>query len=174
MRKKGKTFFLALAAMLAALGVILLYGSCVVPSGRWALVALSGVVNAAAVVSLGLKGGFGVYAVVGVLGLLLTPDKLNALLYLLFFGLYPMVKSLLERLKNRTLGWALKFLFFDVVLCAFVFGLGGAFSPLLPAVMRQSTFGVLLAGNVVFLLYDLGFSQLIALYVARVDRVARK
>lgn len=174
MKKNGKTFFLTFGAMLAGLGLLLLYGSGVVPSGQWALSALAGILNAAAVISLGLKGGFCVYVLVGVLGLLLVPNKLNVLLYALFFGLYPMIKSLLERLKSKTLSWALKFLFFDLALCVFAFGFGRAFLPLLPAALGRHTSLVLLAGNGAFLVYDLGFSQLIGFYMARVGRIFEK
>ena len=56
--------------------------------------------------SAGLKAGFFCYGATGLLGLLLVPDKANALLYLLFFGLWPMLKSLLERIAQpRPLEW---------------------------------------------------------------------
>lgn len=167
MKRNGKTFSLALGALLGALGLILLYGSSLVPSGQWALAALAGIVNALAVITLGLKGGFTVYVCVGILGLVLVPSKWNVLLYLLFFGLYPMVKSLLERLKNKTWSWAGKFLFFDLVLCLLVFGFGTLFLPWLPELLRERTWAVLLAGNVVFLVYDLGFSRLAGIFMAR-------
>lgn len=167
MKRNGKTFSLTLGALLGAIGLIFLYGSSLVPSGQWAMAALAGIVNALAVIALGLKGGFTVYAVVGLLGLVLMPDKRNVLLYLLFFGLYPMVKSLLERLKNKIWSWAGKFFFFDLVLCLFVFGLGTLFLPLLPGLLRERTWAVLLAGNVVFLVYDLGFSRLAGIFMAR-------
>jgi len=40
----------------------------------------------------------------------------------------------------------------------------------LPQVLGSSVWGLYLAANVVFLLYDYGFSRLIALYIARVQR----
>ena len=45
------------------------------------------------------------------LGLILLPVKSNALLYLLFFGLYPMIKSLIERLRQLPLELLLKLAF---------------------------------------------------------------
>lgn len=50
------------------------------------------------------------------------PDKANALLYLLFFGLWPMLKSLLERIPAGLLEWLCKLAVFNAVLSLFWFG----------------------------------------------------
>lgn len=95
----------ALVGVLAALSLIALYLSAVSPTARMGIVAIAGLFPAGAVVSAGLKAGFFCYGAAGLLGLLLVPDKANALLYLLFFGLWPMLKSLLERIPVRPLEW---------------------------------------------------------------------
>ena len=77
----------ALVGVLAALSLIALYLSAVSPTARMGIVAIAGLFPAGAVVSAGLKAGFFCYGAAGLLGLLLVPDKANALLYLLFFGL---------------------------------------------------------------------------------------
>ena len=109
----------------------------------------------------------------GLLGLLLVPDKANALLYLLFFGLWPMLKSLLERIPARPLEWLCKLAVFNAVLSLFWFGLHSLFLPFLPETL-QAPWMVYAAGNAAFVIYDVGFSKLISFYVARVDRVLRK
>ena len=95
------------------------------------------------------------------------------LLYLLFFGLYPLVKYAAEATRRRPLELAVKLAFFNVVLTIFWFGLRAVFLWGLP---QAEELGRLLypAGNVVFLAYDYGFSKLIAFYVARVDRPLRR
>lgn len=163
----------ALAGLLAALSLICLYLAFLVPTGKLGVVALAGVFPAGAVVSAGLAAGFFCYAAAGILGLLLLPAKSAALLYLIFFGLWPMVKSLVERLPNRGLEWAAKLACCNIALAVLWFGLRSLFLPFLPAALGQ-TWMVFAAGNVGFVLYDLGFSGLIAFYVARVDKVLRK
>ena len=74
----------ALVGVLAALSLIALYLSAVSPTARMGIVAIAGLFPAGAVVSAGLKAGFFCYGAAGLLGLLLVPDKANALLYLLF------------------------------------------------------------------------------------------
>jgi hypothetical protein len=156
----------ALGGVLAALSLLLLFLAALLPTGRMAMVAVAGLVPAAGVVSGGLATGFLCYGATGILGLLLLPDKGCALLYALFFGLYPMVKSAVERLRKLPLELLLKLAFFNAALTVLFFGFSALMLPLLPDRL-QGTLAVYLAGNVAFLLYDYGFSKLITYYAAR-------
>lgn len=162
----------ALGGALAALSLLLLYLSAMMPSGRIGMVAVAGLVPAVGVISGGLATGFLSYGAAGLLGLLLLPDKGCALLYAVFFGLYPMVKSLIERLRKLPLELILKLAFFNVVLAILLFGFSKLLFPLLPEFLH-STLLIFLAGNVVFLIYDYGVSKLITYYASRI-RGARK
>ena len=95
------------------------------------------------------------------------------MLYLIFFGLYPLVKWAAERLRKLPLELVVKLAFFNVALTVLWFGLRGIF---LWGIPQAEELGWLLYpfGNVVFLVYDYGFSKLIAFYVARVDRPMRR
>ncbi|MCI6257057.1 MAG: hypothetical protein MR648_10720 [Clostridiales bacterium] len=170
----GGTGRTALTAVLAALSLALLYLAAAAPSGRLGLTALAGLVPAAAVVSCGgPRSGLLCCAAAGVLGLLLSPNKSCAVLYLLFFGPYSVVKSLAERLRSRWAGLFCKLGFFNLALTVLWFGLRGLIAPMLPGALDRSWL-VYLAGNLVFVLYDAGFSQVIAFYIARIDRNLRK
>lgn len=164
---------MALTAMLTALSLVLLYASALLPTGRMGVVAVAGLLPAAAVVSGGLPAGMMCWAGTSLLGLLLLPDKGNALLYLLFFGIYPLVKYLVERLRKLPLELVLKLAFFNLVLTLFWFGLRQVFLAALP-LPTEANWLVYLLGNTAFLVYDFGFSKLIALYVQRVDRMLKK
>lgn len=163
----------ALVGILAALSLIFLYLSAVSPAARIGIVAISGLFPAGAVVSAGLGAGFFCYGAAGLLGLLLLPAKANALLYLLFFGLWPMLKSLLEHLPARSLEWVCKLAVFNGILSLFWFGLRALLLPFLPGYL-QTWWMVYAIGNAAFVIYDIGFSKLIAFYMARVDKVLRK
>ena len=67
----------------------------------------------------------------------------------------------------------LKLAFFNLVLSVLLFGFSALLFPLLPAVLR-STLPLYLAGNVVFLIYDYGFSKLITYYAQRMRGVTRR
>lgn len=171
MKKRARP--LALTAVLAALSLVLLYGSALSPAARLGLTAAAGLVPAGAVISAGLAYGFCCYGVTGLLGLLLVPVKGNVVLYLLFFGLYPMIKSLAERLRNPAAGWICKLAFFNLILALCCFGLRAVFLPFLPQALTSPRL-IWLVGNGAFLIYDIGFSKLIALYIGRIDKVLRK
>ena len=68
---------MALVGVLAALSLALLLLASFSPSGRMGIAAVAGLVNAAAVISGGLHSGFLCWAVAGILGLILSPDKGN-------------------------------------------------------------------------------------------------
>ena len=68
----------ALVGVLSALSLVFLYASALVPTGQMGVVAVAGLLVAAAVVSGGLSAGFLCYGATGLLGLLLLPDKANA------------------------------------------------------------------------------------------------
>ena len=172
MRQSKKVSRIALGGVLAALSLVLLYLSCLAPTGRIGIVAVAGLVPAVGVVSGGLGAGFLCYGAAGILGLILVPDKGCALLYAAFFGLYPMVKSAVERLRKLPLELLLKLVFFNAVLTVFLFGLSGLLFPLLPELL-QKPLPLYLAGNAAFLIYDYGFSKLITYYAARMRGAAR-
>ncbi len=163
----------ALGGVLTALSLVLLYLASVSPTGRLGLTAVAGVVPAAAVVSGGLGAGVLSYLAAGLLGLLLIPAKDAAILYLLFFGIYPLVKYGIERLRRLGPEWLLKLAFFNLMLSVFLFGLSHIFFAALPA-EDLPLWMIYLAGNAIFVVYDLGFSKLITFYAKRIDRILRK
>ena len=165
MRRKNTAAKVAYPAILGALAVILVYLASIAPTGRWGVVARAGLLPAAAVISVGLKAGF--------LSLLLAPDKFCALLFAALFGLYPMVKSLAEKPRKRFLEYAVKLLFFNGAFTGLYLTMMEALAASLPAALGDSLWALYPAANVVFVLYDYGFSQLIAVYISRVQRAVR-
>lgn len=163
---KERTKMLSLSAMLTALSLVFLLLSAVVPSGRLALVALAGILPAAAVIRFGVSGGLLCYLATGILAVFLLPDKGNALLYLLFFGHYPVVKSLIERLGRLPLEWVLKLAVFNLLLSVLYFGFTALFAETAPAVADFAP-TAFLVGNAAFVLYDIGFSRLISSFRGR-------
>lgn len=168
--KNKRTAKVAYPAVLGALALILLYLGSVAPTGSWGIVAVAGLFPAAAVASVGLKAGFLCWAGVSILAFFLLPEKFCVLLFALLFGLYPMVKSIAEQLHRKPVGYLLKLAFFNAALTLIYFTMRSAVASSLPSVLGNSVWLLYLTGNVVFLLYDYGFSRLIAFYLARIQR----
>ena len=98
----------AVAGVLAAGSLAVLWLACMVPSGRIGLTGAAGLFPVAAVLAAGRAAGYLCWAASALLGLFLLPDKGVALLYLIFLGLYPVVKNNIEGLRRLPLEWLCK------------------------------------------------------------------
>ena len=174
MSKSGK---IALGGLLTALGVVLMFLTGLIPIGTYALPAIAGVLLIVAVIEIGAKWAWMIYAAVAVLSLLFAADKEAALLFVLFFGYYPVLKSFLERISNKVLSWISKFAVFNVAVVACFF-LAVNFLQL-----PEDSFTVfgfylpwvfLIPGNAVFLIYDIALSGLVATYVEKLHHRVTK
>ena len=174
MSKSGK---IALGGLLTALGVVLMFLTGLIPIGTYALPAIAGVLLIVAVIEIGAKWAWMVYAAVAVLSLLFAADKEAALLFVLFFGYYPVLKSFLERISNKVLSWISKFAVFNVAVVACFF-LAVNFLQLPED--SFTVFGIylpwvfLILGNAVFLIYDIALSGLVATYVEKLHHRVTK
>ena len=163
----------ALVGVLSAGSLALLWVACLSPSGRLGLDAVAGLFPMAAVMASGRAAGYMCWAASSVLGLILLPDKGVALMYLLFFGLYPVLKSRFEGERRQMLAWLFKIGYFNLVLAIFWFALRALFLPNLPAWL-DSSWMIWLFGNVVFIVYDIGLSRLIFGLFSRLASGSRK
>ena len=174
MSKSGK---IALGGLLTALGVVLMFLTGLIPIGTYALPAIAGVLLIVAVIEIGAKWAWMIYAAVAVLSLLFAADKEAALLFVLFFGYYPVLKSFLERISNKVLSWISKFAVFNVAVVACFF-LAVNFWQLPED--SFTVFGIylpwvfLILGNAVFLIYDIALSGLVATYVEKLHHRVTK
>ena len=174
MSKSGK---IALGGLLTALGVVLMFLTGLIPIGTYALPAIAGVLLIVAVIEIGAKWAWMIYAAVAVLSLLFAADKEAALLFVLFFGYYPVLKSFLERIPNKIFSWISKFAVFNVAVVACFF-LAVNFLQLPED--SFTVFGIylpwvfLILGNAVFLIYDIALSGLVATYVEKLHHRVTK
>ena len=163
---KKKTRALTLSALFSALTMMSLFFATLWPSGEYGLAAFSSIFVAAAVIEGGLAAGIYVYACSAILSLLLLPVRAAPLLYALFFGYYPVVKSLIEHIKMLPLQWILKLCVFNAALTLiyiFLRELIFDFEDIKPGFLV-----ICLAGSAVFALFDYGFSKVIRLYEYRI------
>ncbi len=161
----------AFGGVTAALALVLLIGAGLLPTASYALAATAGILLMPLVVEFGAGWAFGVFAGVGLLGLLLVPDKEAALLYLCFAGWYPIVKAYLERIKSRVLEWVVKLAVFNVTIVGFyqltVWLLAGAAEFEGSFLMKYGIWLLWLLADVTFVVYDVALSKLITLYSLR-------
>ena len=153
---------------MAALSLVLMLLTAVLPFGTYAFPCFAGILLTAIVIEFGAVWAIGVYAGVSVLSFLLVSDKEAALYYTLILGIYPVLKSFFERIRVKWLSFVLKLVYFNIVaVAAFYISIYLLGVPL----ESFSLFGVnmpllfLVLGNVVFVLYDICVTRLIAAYL---------
>ena len=166
---KQKTKQIALGGILTALSVAILWLGSMLPGYDIPIAAIAGLIPAAAVVRGGIGSGLAVYGASSLLALVLLPQKILALWYLVIFGYYGVVKSLAERLPGRVLEWVVKALAYTAAFLTLHLLFADAFAAL-TTLLPLGILPVYLIGLAVFCIYDIGFSRLIGLYLRRVDR----
>lgn len=167
----SKTRDLTLSALFSALSIVSMLLASIWPTGQLGFAAFASLFVAAAIVESGIRYGVCVYIVSSALAALLLPVKTVPLIFALFFGYYPVVKRLAERIKRAPLRWVPKLVVFNAALTVLWFLVGALtfdFADTVPG-----TALTYLAGNAVFILFDYGFSKVIALYGERVSKKNR-
>jgi len=143
------------------------------PNFTYTLPALAGAILVAVVIEINIKYALISYVAVMLLSILLVPDKFSVLLYTCFFGYYPIIKALFEKAKGNLIIWIYKLLSFNIVVIAIYFFatwlLNLQDNKLIEYV--KSPFGavILLASNIVFIIYDLAINNIIGFYLKRMQ-----
>lgn len=154
-----KTRYITISGMVSALSVVIMLLTNIMPSMMYVIPIITGAIVFAINEIIGKKWALGVFFVTSLISFILLADKEAALNYTLFFGYYPLLKPLYEKLP-KVLSWGVKVLTFNVALVAiglivtFIFKL-----PFLDEDFGKLTiplFAVLF--NVVFVMYDIMFT----------------
>lgn len=151
---------IAFCGMMTALGVVILLLGGFLGIGTYAAPLLAGLLILPAGKRWGVKYQVLLWLAIGLLGLFLVSDVEESLMFLGFFGWYPIARPALQKLP-KLLGWVVKFLVFNVPVIALETVL---ILFLVPEDMGAGLALLLLAlANVTFLIYDLA--------IPRVERV---
>ncbi len=167
---RTQTKYLAVGAMLTALGVILLSLGAIIEVMDLSLAVLASILCIYAVIELRGFYPWIIYASTSVLSLLLLPQKTPAVFYALFAGFYPILKARFEA-RSRVVGAVCKLVTLHLSLLAIYFAL----RLFLPAELEGLATGRLLFGLyaillVTFLLYDYCLTRLISLYLIKFQK----
>lgn len=167
----------AFCGLSAALCMVVLFFTGVVPVATFALPALAGVLLIPVTAQLNIRWGLGVYALCALLALFIVPDREAAVYFVLFFGYYPVIVAALGRIKNRVLQYVVKFALFNAAVGVSAVVLLVIMSiPMeeLPFIGVYTGAVLLILANIMFILYDLCLYKVINLYYARVHGKLRR
>ncbi len=165
MKNTKKITFCGLIVALAVVFMLLSY----IPYLTYTAPAIAGVFMMIIAIEISRKWAYVSYLASAVLVFLIAENEAK-ILYILFFGIYPILKGSIESLRKRTPEYVIKFLvfnlamFLEVLASVYLFGIpldsvgfAGAYLYLILAI----------ALNVLFIVYDIALSRLIMLYMYR-------
>jgi len=166
MKNKNFTRQIALCGIFAALAVVfLLVGGMTVLD--LSILAVCALMTMLLVVEAGVKMTWIYAAVTGVLALLLLPNKLYAIEYIIFSAVYPLLKLAFEKYP-QIIAWPLKLSFLDsmlmvtIVLAQKVFVMGDEFYSL--------TIPTMIFGTLFFVVFDLALTACITVYLVKLRK----
>ncbi len=163
--KKSKK--IALCAILSAFSVLALFLGAVLDVLSMTMVAVASLFVVVVMIEIGYPYPWLIWGVTSALSMILLPNKLPAILYLLFGGIYPILKEYFERM-HPFVCWIFKLSMINTALIAVVIATKHIFY------LNDSSFDFtvpfIVLGNVALILYDIALSKLILLYIVKMRR----
>lgn len=160
----------AVGGIVASLSLVLMISAAVFPFLELALPAVAGALVIFMVIEVDKKWAFGVYATVAILAMLLVANKEVSVMYLAFFGYYPILKAAIEGKLPSVPGWTVKILMFAGTMVA-AYWLMMKFMGV--TIDEMDEFGLaaipmlLGLGTFAFVMYDIALTKFITLYMIK-------
>lgn len=158
---------ITLSAMVVALSAVFMVIGGFVEVLDLSVCALASLLVAFVYIEIGSPYTWLVWLCTSLTTFLIMPGKMIWMLYLLIFGIYPILKAYIEKLPRGT--WLIvKLLFINAIIWVFIFGTELIFGiPFFVVDKMWLKVGVYLVMNVGFVAYDLFITVLIRFYFER-------
>ena len=165
-----KSTQVALGGLASSLCLVLMFLTGVFPFATYALPAMAGIILITVVIENGASTAWLVYAAVSLLSFFIVPDKEAAMMFVAFFGYYPILKEKLEKIRCKPIQFLIKLIIFNVaIIFTYTCVIWFIGSPELISEMGDmGKYGAILllaVGNVTFVVYDFALSVLITTYL---------
>lgn len=165
MKNTKKITFCAIMAALSAVIMLMAY----FPYFTYAVPAAAGLCVMVVVIEIGCKWAFFTYLSSAFLVFIFAETE-SKLIYICFFGFYPIIKCLIEKSRKLVVEWILKLSLFNfcVILLYLVFAefLMLSFEDM-GKLAKYGAVVLLVLGNIVFVVYDIAVSRLAGTYIDR-------
>ncbi len=159
---------LSFSAILCALGVVILFIGSMIEVVDISMAALASFLITVCMIEISGAMPFTVYLATSVLSFILLPTKTVSIIYVMFFGFYPILKNYIERL-GFWLSWIAKFAAFNVISLVYYYIAKSFFFP----AIEDLRLYVLIILNVVFFTFDLALTFFVTAYVTRFRKMLR-
>ena len=157
-----KTSAIAQGGILTGLSVVLLYLASFLQIASWAVTMIVGFVPAVFFLRGQYKVGVVQYLATALVSLFVLPDKVIAILYTLFFGLYTVMRFELAHRCGKVLSWIVKVLFAEAWVVAVSKLIQMGLIPEIPALTPAVQIVLICAGILLLLYYDFCLGKIFA------------
>lgn len=161
-----KTAKITLCAMMAALSAVVMLVSYF-PYLTYAIPAFAGLFVMVVVIEINRKWAVLTYIASAIIVFLLAETE-SKLMYIMFLGYYPILKSALEVMHKPVFEWIIKIIVFNAAVVAVYVVFSQMFGITLDDIDILGRYGavILLAvGNAVFVVYDIAVSRMAMVYM---------
>lgn len=167
--QQNLSYRVALGGIVSSFCLMSMFLTGVFPLLYLVLPMIAGVLLLIVVMEVGIEWAWVTYTAVGLLSLFVTYDKEASLIFILFFGCYPLITHYLKRIQSRTAQTLLKLALFNIsmiiyfYLNTYLFGM----QELLEELARYGRHAgkvMLILLNPFFLMYDSSLGGLCELY----------
>lgn len=166
---------ITLCGMVASLSIVIMLTSYF-PYLTYAIPALAGIFMMVPLIECGVSWSVGTYIASSAI-IFITGETEAKLLYVLFLGYYPILKSIIERINKQAVEWVLKFICFNVAAVAFYYVSSMVFAVSFDDFGEWGRYGALIflvLCNAVFVLYDIGISRVASYYMFKLHDKVKK
>lgn len=157
---------ITLSGILAAATLLTLFLATTLPTNRIFFYGLSSLFCAIIIIEHGVKAGVVFYLGTSILALILIPNKLRLIPYLLILGHYPIWKTYIEKINHPVKEVILKLFGLNMFTLASYYFLTSFFleNIIIPLDLRL----IFLILQIIFLIYDYAFTLFISFYFKKI------
>lgn len=176
---RDASYRVALGGIVSALCLVTMFLAGVLPALYLLLPGIAGILLMIIAEEVNTAWAFLTYLAVSLLSLFITFDKEAALIFIMFFGHYPILRYFIQRLPLRLIRGLIKALVFNICIIGYfyvtvyIFGLDEMLEEF-DEFGKYGAYIMLVIANVIFFIYDLDLEFMHKLYKKRLMPKFRK
>ena len=161
--KNLKAKDLALGGILTSLTIIVLFINILIPINTFAILTISSCFVPIAIIRSNVRVGIFVYIASSIIGFFLVPLDIM-IPYILYFGIYGLVKFYIEKLRNIPLEILLKLSFSNIML---ILGYILFTKFIAPINLNIPIWILIILAQIAFLIFDYALTLIITFYISK-------
>ncbi|OOM76533.1 hypothetical protein [Clostridium sp. BL-8] len=163
-----KAKYIAENGIITALTLAILYSASIIPISTLSILTVASCLIPISIIRTSIKNTILVYIASSILSFFLVTINI-AIYYILFFGIYGIIKYFIEKIRNILIELVLKLVTFNMLLSVIYF-IGT--NLLINLDTKFPIYIVWIIAQVVFLIYDYALTIIISFYLSRIHKLS--